>query len=67
MTRQQAFLVDGAIGCLVTWRSVPLLAALGVGDKVQAVVAMLCLAGTCLMIGAISEHFRRKEEGESKG
>jgi hypothetical protein len=62
MTKRQAFLVDGVVGCLLTWGSVPLMEALGVGDRIQAVVAMLGLATTCLMLGVISEHFRRKEE-----
>jgi hypothetical protein len=67
MTKRQAFLLEGVVGMVLTWGSVPLMEALGVGERIQAVVAMLGLAMTCLMLGVISEHFRRKEEGSDQG
>ncbi|HEX4730448.1 MAG TPA: hypothetical protein VH299_04230 [Solirubrobacterales bacterium] len=60
MTKHQAFALDAVVGCLITWGSVPLLTALGVGERIQLVVAMLGLVGTCAMVGVITTHYARK-------
>jgi hypothetical protein len=68
MTKHQAFALNILIGCLVTWGSIPALAALGVGDEIQGVIAMLGLVATSFMVGVIVVHYGRKEEvEEAKG
>jgi hypothetical protein len=60
MTKHHAFALDAVVGCLITWGSVPLLTALGAGERLQIVVAMLGLVGTCAMVGVIATHYARK-------
>jgi hypothetical protein len=66
MTKRQAYAVDAAVGCLLTWGSVPLMEALGVGDAVQGVVAMLGMCATCFMVGVIGAHYARKQKAEEE-
>ena len=64
MTMRQAFALDAAVGCLITWGSVPLTAALGVNDQIQGLIAILCMCATAFMVGVIGAHYVRKREAE---
>jgi len=66
MTENKALLLDGIVGCLVTWGIVFTLGALGAPERFQAVAVMLGLAIPPFMFGVISEHYRRKREAERK-
>jgi hypothetical protein len=63
MTENQAYVLDFVVGCLVTWGSVVLLSVLGVNEQLQFVAAMLGLCGGSFMVGVISVHYERKENG----
>ena len=60
MTKHQAFGLNMLIGCLVSWGSILIVAALGVSDEVQGVIAILGLVATSFMVGVIATHYARK-------
>jgi hypothetical protein len=66
MTENKALLLDGVIGCILTWGSVVLLNALGAADRFQGVAAMLGLVITTFLVGVISVHYERKEEADTE-
>jgi hypothetical protein len=62
MSKRQAYAVDIVVSCLVTWTSVILLNAIGAGEEVQFVAAMLGIVGGAMMAGAILVHYVHKRE-----
>jgi hypothetical protein len=64
MTKHQAFGLNMLVGCLVSWGSIFVAAALGVSDEIQGVIAILGLVATSFMVGVIAVHYWRKEEDE---
>jgi hypothetical protein len=61
MTENKAFVLDGVVGCLVTWGSVIALNALGVNDTIQVLAGVWGLVATSFMVGVIGRHYERKE------
>jgi len=66
MTENQALLLNGLVGCVVTCGCVVLLNALGVADQIQGVAAMLGLCGFSFMFGVIGNHYLDKAGPERK-
>lgn len=66
MTENQALILDVVIGFIATMGGVVLLDGLGVNGTLVALVGMIGLSVTCLLIGAIYNHYARKaiERGE---
>jgi flagellar biosynthesis component FlhA len=60
MTEKQALVLDVVVGLTITLGSVVLLSAVGANEQLQFVAAMVGLAVTCLLIGAIDVHYTRK-------
>jgi hypothetical protein len=61
MTENQAYVLDIAVGCVVTWGSVILLNALGANDGFQLIAGMMGLVATSFLVGVIGVHYERKE------
>jgi hypothetical protein len=66
MTENQALILDVVIGFIATMGGVVLLDRLGVNGTLVALAGMIGLSVTCLLIGAIDNHYARKaiERGE---
>jgi uncharacterized membrane protein len=66
MTEMKALVLDGVVGCLLTWGIVFLLNAVGAANRFQGVAAMVGLVITAFLVGVISVHYERKEEDQDK-
>jgi hypothetical protein len=66
MTQNKAYVLDIAIGCMVTWGSVILLDAVGANDGFQLVAALVGLVGTSFMVGVISWLYEGRDTREGQ-
>ena len=66
MTQNKAYVLDIAVGCMVTWGSVILLDALGANDGFQLVAALVGLVGTSFMVGVISWLYEGRGAGDGQ-
>jgi hypothetical protein len=66
MTENKALLLDGVVGCVVTWGVVYLLGAIGAAERFEAVAVALGLTVPTFLVGVIGAHYQRKEEEEGK-
>ena len=66
MTENKAFLLNGVVGCVVTWGTVILLDAVGAADKFQGVAAILGIVFFSSLISVIGHHYHEKAVAEGK-